>query len=99
MTVPPTLQLTPAEFKKMQELVYRHAGIAIGDEKVAMLSNRLRKRLRVLGLESFTEYYQLLKSCSLGDEELASFLSTVSTNETYFFRNEGLWEYVGTDLI
>ncbi|MCH8963823.1 MAG: protein-glutamate O-methyltransferase CheR [Planctomycetes bacterium] len=99
MGVSPNLELTAAEFKRMQELVYRHAGIAIGDEKVAMLSNRLRKRLRVLGLESFTEYYQLLKSCSLGDEELASFLSTVSTNETYFFRNEGLWEYVGTDLI
>ena len=99
MSVSPTLQLTPAEFKKMQELVYRHAGIAIGDEKVAMLSNRLRKRLKSLGMESFAQYYDLLKSCSPSDEEFSHFLSTVSTNETYFFRNERLWEYVGTDLI
>ena len=99
MSVSPNLQLTATEFKRMQELVYRYAGIAIGDEKVAMLSNRLRKRLRVLGLESFAEYYDLLKTCGPSDEEFSNFLSTVSTNETYFFRNERLWEYVGTDLI
>lgn len=99
MSVSPNLQLTANEFKRMQELVYRHAGIAIGDEKVAMLSNRLRKRLRSLGMESFAEYYNLLKSCSPSDEEFSHFLSSVSTNETYFFRNERLWDYVGTDLI
>ena len=83
----------------MQELVYRHAGISIGDEKVAMLSNRLRKRLKPLGMDSFAEYYKLLKSCSPSDEEFSHFLSAVSTNETYFFRNDRLWDYVGTDLI
>ena len=99
MAISSTLQLTKSEFKQMQELVYRHAGIAIGDEKVAMLSNRLRKRLKSLGMESYAEYYDLLKSCSPSDEEFSHFLSTVSTNETYFFRNERLWDYVGTDLI
>ncbi len=99
MAVSPTLQLTKSEFKQMQELVYRHAGIAIGDQKVAMLSNRLRKRLKSLGLDSFAAYYDLLKTCGPSDEEFSHFLSAVSTNETYFFRNERLWDYVGTDLI
>ena len=99
MSVSPNLQLTPTEFKRMQELVYRHAGITIGDQKVAMLSNRLRKRLKPLGMDSFAEYCDLLKSCGPSDEEFSHFLSAVSTNETYFFRNEHLWDYVGTDLI
>lgn len=99
MTVPPTLQLTRAEFKKMQELVYRHAGISIGDEKVAMLSNRLRKRLRVLRFSSFKEYCDLVASGGSDHEEFSHFLSAVSTNETYFFRNEQLWDYVGTGLV
>ena len=99
MSVPPTLQLTQSEFKLMQDLVYQLAGISIADHKVSMLSNRLRKRLTVLGLDSFEAYYHLLKSSSIEDDEISHFLSAVSTNETYFFRNEKLWNYAGTDMI
>lgn len=95
----PALQLTQSEFKLMQDLVYQMAGIAIGDHKVSMLSNRLRKRLAVVGLDSFKAYYHLLKSSKPEDDEISHFLSAVSTNETYFFRNEKLWDYAGTEMI
>ena len=83
----------------MRELVYRLAGIAIADEKVALLSNRLRKRLRSLNLDSFRAYYEMLTVCGPKDPEISQFLSAVSTNETYFFRNEKLWVFVSKDLI
>ncbi|MFO0973308.1 MAG: protein-glutamate O-methyltransferase CheR [Phycisphaerae bacterium] len=91
------LQLTPAEFERISRFVYQRTGISLGEEKVSMLSNRLRRRLRALKLGTFEEYYQLLMS---GDEEeMSHFLSAVTTNETYFFRNDKLWEYVGEQLI
>ncbi len=93
------LQLTATEFSRFQKLVYDRAGIAIGDEKIALLSNRLRKRLRALELSSFEQYYRILQKCKDDAEELAHFLSAVSTNETCFFRNDRLWAYVGDTLI
>ncbi len=99
MSLPTNIQLTSAEFQLFKKLVYVRAGIAIDDQKVAMLSNRLRRRLRTLHLETYMEYYQVLKQCEEDAEEMSHFLSAVSTNETYFFRNEKLWQFVGSDLV
>ena len=92
-------QLTPAEFQRLAKVVYDNTGIHLEDRKIGMLSNRLRKRLRVLGLSSFEEYEQLVRSERGFQEEQSHFLSAVTTNETYFFRNEKLWHYFTTDLI
>lgn len=90
-------QLTPAEFAKLRTFIYDRTGISLGDEKIALLSNRLRKRVRALDLPGFDDYYKLLAAGD--DEEMSHFLSAVTTNETYFFRNEHLWNYVGGDLL
>lgn len=93
------LQLTEGEFARMARMVYDRTGIHLPVEKRAMLSNRLRKRLRALNMDSFAPYFEVLKSKEGCEEELPHFLSAVTTNETYFFRNEQLWEYLGKELI
>lgn len=93
------LKLTTSEFQRIAKVVYEKTGIHLGEEKLSMLSNRLRKRLRALNLETYEDYYRLICDTKGCEEELPHFLSAVTTNETYFFRNEQLWKFFTTDLI
>lgn len=93
------LKLTSSEFKSIAGLVYEKTGIHIDEAKLGLLSNRLRKRLKALNLPSFEEYYRLLRNKEKYEEELPYFLSAVTTNETYFFRNDQLWKFFSEDLI
>ncbi|HHI80932.1 MAG TPA: protein-glutamate O-methyltransferase CheR [Planctomycetes bacterium] len=92
--------LDKREFDLFREFIYKECGISLAETKVALLSNRLRKRIKVLNLETFEDYYNVLTGGgSAADEEMGHFLSAVTTNETYFFRNDGLWEFVSGELI
>ena len=93
------LRLTEDEFDRIAKVVYDKTGIYLSPEKRAMLSNRLRKRLRALGLPAFEDYYRLISSKQGVEEELPHFLSAVTTNETYFFRNDTLWKFFVEELI
>jgi chemotaxis protein methyltransferase CheR len=66
-------------------LVYQHSRIRIGPDKQLMLTNRLRRRLRSLGLNSFDDYCALLRS-KVGRDEIAQLIDAISTNHTGFFR-------------
>ena len=88
------VKLTLEEFKNIAGLVYDKTGIDLQESKITLLSNRLRKRLRELKLDTFQQYYELICNSRKYDEEMPHFLSAVTTNETYFFRNEALWKFV-----
>lgn len=91
--------LTTDEFARFAKLVYSRTGIHLAPEKLGMLSNRLRKRLKALNLPDFEAYFKLMSDPRGGDEELPNFLTVVTTNETYFFRNDRLWELMKSDVI
>jgi chemotaxis protein methyltransferase CheR len=93
------VKLSNEEFAKIAKVVYDLAGIHLPDEKLGLLSNRLRKRLRELKLASFSDYHKLISSKAGLEEELPHFLSAVTTNETYFFRNEQLWKFFCNEFI
>ena len=92
-------KLTPQEFRRIRSLIYDLTGIHLPDTKLTLLSNRLRRRMRELGLRTYKEYYELLQDPQRYQEELPHFLSAVTTNETYFFRNEALWRFVREEWI
>ena len=83
-------RLTEEEFKKFAKLVYDESGIFLKDSKLTLLSNRIRKRLYALNFAEFAEYYNYIHELSVSDRkrEYEMLLDVVSTNETYFFRNE-----------
>ena len=84
--------LTPEQFALFERLIYRTTGIRMQSGKITLLSNRIRRRLRHHGLHSFEEYYTLLTAGSLKGE-LEEFIDAVTTNETYFFRTEGHFDW------
>jgi chemotaxis protein methyltransferase CheR len=80
--------LTQATFDKFRALIYEKTGIHMRDGKQILVSNRLRKRVTLLRLASYEEYYALLTSGKQAEQEMTHFIDAVSTNETYFFREE-----------
>jgi len=77
--------LSPELFSKFSKLIFQLSGIYMKDSKLILLSNRLRKRMKVLNLQTYEEYYNYLLNHK---EEYEFFLNVISTNETYFFRSE-----------
>ncbi|VTU33280.1 Chemotaxis protein methyltransferase [Variovorax sp. PBL-E5] len=76
---------TDSDFAKIRTLIHRRAGIALGEQKRQMVYSRLSRRLRELRLPEFSTYLQLLESSSDGDE-WQSFINSLTTNLTSFFR-------------
>jgi chemotaxis protein methyltransferase CheR len=77
--------LDPKTFRKFCDLVYDTAGITLGPQKEALVSARMGKRMRKLGMHSFEEYYHFVEGDSSGTE-LVEMLNAISTNVTHFFR-------------
>lgn len=75
--------LTTNEFRLFQSLVHREAGIYLSDQKRALLTGRLAPRLRLLAMDSYSSYYDLVRESG---DELVLMLDAICTNETQFFR-------------
>jgi chemotaxis protein methyltransferase CheR len=82
------IRLRAEEFRLIRDLFNGYSGISFVDAALPVLERRLRERIMLLGLKGFGEYYQFLKFSSLGPAELDEAIDLVTTNETYFFREE-----------
>ena len=95
-------QLSPMsghDFDRFRDLIYQQCGIHLTSVKRTMLSSRLRKRLRVLGMASFAEYYNYVSSAKGGSGELVHMLDAVSTNKTDFFREPKHFDYLTKEVL
>jgi chemotaxis protein methyltransferase CheR len=75
---------TDADFRRLKRMIYDYAGISLNDAKRSMAYSRLAKRLRMVGLHSFSEYLDLVEPAD--SEERMQFINALTTNLTYFFR-------------
>ena len=73
-----------AEFDFIRHVVGENAGIVLGPHKRQLVQGRLGRRLRELGLQSYQEYCEHLRSS--GPEELVGLINALTTNVTAFFR-------------
>jgi chemotaxis protein methyltransferase CheR len=87
-------QVTQNELALYAMLIYDKTGIKISPRKQMLLSNRLRRRLRITGIESFSQYYQYLKKLPADNPEWDAFLQEITTHETYLFRDESQWDWL-----
>jgi chemotaxis protein methyltransferase CheR len=86
--------MSDAELKKFVDLVYKECGIALTSAKKSMLSARLAKRLRALGIESYKEYYNFLTETLGKNDEIFNMVDVVTTNTTHFFRESNHFDYL-----
>ncbi len=79
-------QLTRQEFQYFARLIADSTGITIEDDKTSMMQGRLNKRLRALGLSTYSDYQQYLSKSPKRKEEMQHFVNALTTNKTEFFR-------------
>jgi len=72
-------------YTSIRDIVYRKAGINLGSGKQALVQARLGKRLRALELPDHRAYLDYLLADTSG-EEIVQLLDVISTNHTFFFR-------------
>ena len=80
--------LRPEEFRLLRDLFSATTGLQFGPEARFALERRLRERLAVLGLATFAEYHHYLRFSPRADAEWEEAIDVLTTNETYFFREE-----------
>jgi chemotaxis protein methyltransferase CheR len=80
-------ELKDNEYDKISRLVYEQCGICLHEGKKDLVKARLGKRLREGGFKSFLDYYKYVTTTE-GTEELITMIDSISTNVTYFFREE-----------
>lgn len=90
---PATKEVSDKQLSRYAELIYQVTGIRISPQKKALLSNRLRRRLRATGIADFEAYFKHLKSLDVGHQEWDHFLQEITTHETYLFRDESNWKW------
>jgi chemotaxis protein methyltransferase CheR len=91
-----TFEFSDNEFSKFREIINTHTGIHIGENKRDLVYGRLSRRVRDLGLNSFSDYREELEKGSAA--ELEKFSNLITTNLTSFFREEHHFEYLRTTL-
>lgn len=83
--------ITAHEFETLRRWLHANAGISLTAAKQPLVTSRLAKRLRELGISTYTEYLRRLGT-DAGERQAA--LDLLTTNETYFFREPRHFEFL-----
>lgn len=81
------IEINDHEFEQFQRFIYDAAGISLSPVKKALVGGRLSKRLRQCGVQTYGEYFKLLSS-GQAQAEVQIAVDLLTTNETYFFREQ-----------
>jgi len=85
--------LNDQEFKNFSQIIEQYAGIHMTEGKKALVEGRLRKRLVALNLQTYNEYYKIVRDDN-NKVERQLFIDLLTTNETWFFREENHFNYL-----
>ncbi len=90
--------LTMEDFRSIAAMLRADAGIALSEGKATLLYSRLAKRLRALGLTSFSAYCRVLAAPGSADER-RRMLTSLTTNVTRFFREPHHFEHLRLNVL
>jgi len=91
-------QFRDEDFNALRTLVRQRTGISLSDAKRELVYGRLARRLRALGLQSFSAYRDLLANDAEGPE-MVEFINAITTNLTSFFRESHHFEYLREQVL
>ncbi len=92
------LQIRDSEFRTASDFIYERFGIKLTDQKKVLLAGRLSKRLRTLGIPTLSAYLDRVNGDPTGSE-LAEFLNLITTNHSYFFRENDHFRFLAGTVL
>ncbi|MBL9215997.1 MAG: protein-glutamate O-methyltransferase CheR [Opitutaceae bacterium] len=87
-----------SEFEFIRTLVYERSRINLGADKRELVTARLGKRLRATRAPDIGAYCDLLRSAG-AEEELGHLIDVISTNHTFFFRENVHFDFVRAQVV
>lgn len=75
-------------FKLLREFIYEQTGITFQENQKYLLESRLAPRLKDHKLATYADYLNYLRYDTYRDRELVSLYGLITTNETYFYRDQ-----------
>ncbi|MFA5957137.1 protein-glutamate O-methyltransferase CheR [Hyphomicrobium sp.] len=85
-----------ANFREIARIAKAEAGIDLPQSKATLVYSRLAKRLRALGIPTFSDYCATVQE---DDEERNSMIAALTTNVTRFFREPHHFEHLRTEIL
>jgi chemotaxis protein methyltransferase CheR len=91
--------MQPEEFRLLRDFISGYCGLYFDEASQYFLERRLQNRLVEKQLGSFLDYYYLLLYGPEREEELGKVVDVLTTNETYFFREENQLKTFSEEII
>ncbi len=88
------VSMSDKEFTLYSKFIESELGIKMPVTKKLMLESRLQKRLKILSLSTFGEYYDYVFGKNSDGSELICLIDAVTTNKTDFFREPTHFDYL-----
>ncbi len=94
-TINPSAEMSSGTFNRFVKIIYDRCGIALGDNKKALVKTRIAKRMRQIEISSYDDYLKyVIKDAN--DFELSQLLDAISTNVTSFYRESSHFDWMNT---
>lgn len=90
-------ELSVAQFKKFQRLIYDEIGIHLSEHKRTLVQARLRRWLVDFSFESYEALYEKIIE-DKSEQMLMMLVNAMTTNVTSFFREERQWVYLSEHI-
>jgi chemotaxis protein methyltransferase CheR len=86
--------ISTRDYARLCEFIYQEAGIHLGTGKKTMLEVRIKRRLKDLELNSYSQYCDFLFGEQGLKNEVVHLIDVVTTNKTDFFREPQHFDYL-----
>jgi chemotaxis protein methyltransferase CheR len=81
------------DFERVRDVVYKHCGISLNQEKIALVRARIAKQMRSGPYATTTDYLDAVLK-NRASAQFAGFIDAISTNLTSFFREKQHFDYL-----
>lgn len=96
---PKVFPLSEETFRLIRDLIRNYSGIYFDDSSKYILERRLSRRVMLLNLNDFRDYYRFLLYDARREEELSAIMDILTVNETYFFREPNLLKAFSEEIL
>jgi chemotaxis protein methyltransferase CheR len=93
------VKLLMEDFNIIAKFIHSKLGIQMPVSKKSMIETRLKKRLYLLKLDSYSKYCDFLFSKKGMGQELHHFIDVITTNKTDFFREPKHFDFIAKEAI
>ncbi|PHR54085.1 MAG: chemotaxis protein CheR [Arcobacter sp.] len=85
------VKISDYEYENFTQLIFDEIGITLNEHKKSLMESRFYKRIMHYNLDSFDAYYKI---CLDDTKEKNEMLNLITTNETYFFREQDHFDFL-----